>query len=183
MRLNMKAIFSFFVAILISAVSFSCASTKKDDFDPGTKKFMAFQKEDPATIPEVFRVVITSDKYIILQTKHNGVIEREADSGGDSYICDEISKLNKINEIREGLFSIWLFPDTGSLMKIRPQKPFFIKELDKLAIEDIQRWSFKFPQKSVSPTHFYIRFRVILKKKQTDEEIIKELQKKMQEKE
>jgi hypothetical protein len=72
-----------------------------------------------------------------------------------------------------------LYPDRGTLRKVRPYKPLNLIELDSLVIEDIQRWTYKFPRKVIQPYSFYIKYRAVLRKKQTDEQIIKEVQKRM----
>ena len=134
---------------------------------------------DNKNIRETFRVLISSDNYQVVQTKYTDHIKRVEDPGGDSYISDELKKFDKINESREGEIKIWLYPDSGRLMKVRPQKPIYLLEIDELLSEDIQRWSFKFPKKVVVPTQMFIRYRVVLRKKQSDDAIIQEIQKKM----
>ncbi len=128
---------------------------------------------------EIFRVLVSSNFYIVSQMKFANVILRAKDTGGDEYIIDEIKRLDKISETREGYLTIWLFPDTGSIMKVRPQRPSYIVEIDKLLTDDIQRWNFVFPKKVVYPTRFDIKYKIILRKTQTDEQIIKEIQKKL----
>lgn len=130
---------------------------------------------------EVFRVLVSSTHYIVSQMKYASVILRVKDTGGDEYIIDEIKRLDKINEIREGLLSIWLFPDSGSIMKVRPQRPTYIVEVDKLLTDDVQRWNFNFPRKIVQPTRFDIKYRIVLRKTQSDDQILKEIQKKLRE--
>jgi serine protease inhibitor ecotin len=66
-------------------------------------------------------------------------------------------------------------------MKIRSQRPIYFKEIDALLNDDIMRWNFKFPKKVVEPTRFDIMYRVVLSKKRSDEEIIKEVQDMMKE--
>ncbi len=66
-------------------------------------------------------------------------------------------------------------------MKVRPQKPTYILEIDKIINEDIQRWSFVFPKKYIEPTKLDIKYRVVLRKRQSDEQILREVRKKMKE--
>ncbi|MCP4136267.1 MAG: hypothetical protein GY754_35180, partial [bacterium] len=80
---------------------------------------------------------------------------------------------------REGVFTVWIYPDSGKLMQIRPQRSTFIIEADKLIMEDIQRWSFDFPKKVITPTKFDIKYRVVLRKKLSDKEILEEVGKRM----
>jgi len=66
---------------------------------------------------------------------------------------------------------------------VRPKRLAALREIDELLVEDIQRWNFISPaKKSVSPLRFDVRYRVVLRKKQSDEEIIKEVRDKMKEK-
>ena len=43
------------------------------------------------------------------------------------------------------------------------------------------RWNFRFPKKVVEPTKFEIIYRVVLRKKLSDEEILNAVQEKMKE--
>jgi hypothetical protein len=139
------------------------------------REFLEYNKKTR----ETFRVLLTSRHYIVSQLKYRSSIKRVNDPGGDSYISDEIKKLNKIDEVREGLITLWLYPDSGNIMKVRPQRPTYIVEIDRLLTEDIQRWNFKFPKTVVHPTRLDVRYRVILKKTISDEDILKEVQQKM----
>lgn len=139
------------------------------------KKFL----EQDKSATELFRVLLTSDEYAVSQMRYDDVIQRKEDKGGDKYMSEEIKKLGKIDEVREGEIAIWLFPDSGRIMKIRPQRPIYLIEVDKLLNDDIQRWDFKFPKKIVEPTKFEIKYRVVLKKTQTDDEILQEVRQKM----
>ncbi len=156
----------------------SCASTDERRIDSANKRFLdaPFEKGDNK---ETFRVLIMSNKYTVVQTDHQDTMEREKDPGGDKYICDEIRKYDKIDESREGMYHISLFPDRGTLMKVRPYKPMNLIELDNLILDDLQRWTFKFPRKTIQPNNLYIKFRIVLRKKQTDAQIIREVEKKM----
>jgi len=93
-----------------------------------------------------------------------------------------VKKFDKIDEERDGVIAVWLYPDSGRLMKVRPKKLTYLVEIDKLIVEDIQRWSFQFPAKDVYPTQFDVRYRVILRKTLSDEEIMKEVREKIIEK-
>lgn len=105
------------------------------------------------------------------------------DPSGDAFVCDELSRYDKINEVRDAIITVSLFPDTGRIMKVRPKRLSALMEIDELIVEDIQRWTFTSPRKrEVSPLRFDIHYRIVLRKKQSDEEIIKEVQEKLKEK-
>jgi len=144
-------------------------------FEQDNKKFL----EVDAKSRTLFHVLITSDKYIVSQMRYKKYIKRVEDPGGDKYMTEEVKKLDKINEARTSIITIHLFPDSGRIMKIRPQRTTYLVEVDKLINEDIQRWNFKFPKKIVQPTKFNIEYRVVLRKTQTDEQIIKNMEKNM----
>jgi len=47
----------------------------------------------------------------------------------------------------------------------------------------MQRWNFTSPKKrQIAPLKFDVRYRIVLRKKQSDDEIIKEVREKMKEK-
>jgi hypothetical protein len=130
------------------ALALSCATTGEKKIDSENRRFLKapFTKGEDK---ETFRVVITSNSYEVVQTDSTDTMVREDDPGGDRYICDEIKKYDKIDEAREGMYHISLFPDRGTLMKVRPYKPLNLIELDNLILDDLQRWTFKFPQKTI----------------------------------
>jgi hypothetical protein len=168
-------------AVLIAAWSLRCATTADR---PGgaaaddNRKFLEEVKGDG----ELFRVLYMSDKYVVKQMWGVESIKRTVDASGDTYMCNELKKHDKFNEIRESVISVWLYPDSGNLMKIRPKTPTFLFEIDRILLDDVQRWSFKFPKKYVTPTRFEIKYRVVLRKTLSDQEIMKELREKLQEK-
>jgi hypothetical protein len=156
----------------------SCATSIEKKIESENQSFL----KAPFTAgkdKETFRVVITSEKYEVVQTEYMDTIQREDDPGGDKYICDEIKRWNIIDQAREGLYHIALFPDRGKLMKVRSFKPLNLIELDNLVIDDLMRWSFKFPQNIIKPNKMYIKYRIALKKMGDDKKIRKDLQKKM----
>lgn len=172
MRKLVYIVFSVIVAFqMISCKTVPVAEQLKDENDD-------FLKPDKKAA-EVFRVLLTSDQYRVLQMKNETTIERSKDDGGDKYISGEIKKLDMIDEARIGVISVWLYPDSGKIMKIRSQRPTYFKEIDALLNDDIMRWNFNFPKKVVEPTRFDIVYRVVLSKKQSDDEIIKAVQQKM----
>ncbi len=130
---------------------------------------------------EVFRVLLTSDDYKVIQCRNDQTIIRVPDDGGDRYISNEIDKLNIIDEARTALITVWLYPDSGKIMKIRSQRPTYFKEIDSLLNDDIMRWNFTFPKKVIEPSKLDIVYRVVLSKKKGDEEIIKAVQDRLKE--
>lgn len=168
--------------LLSAALSFQLISCKTATLEEIREKIKEdnedFLKPDTKAT-EVFRVLLTSDEYKVIQLKYDKTIERVKDDGGDKYISSEIQKLDMIDEVRTGVVSVWLYPDSGRIMKIRSMRPTYFKEIDSLINDDIMRWNFIFPKKVIEPTKFDIYYRVVLTKKKSDEEIIKAVQEKM----
>ena len=178
----MKKLLYIFMACLFLMQIISCKTTTtiesiREQIKEDNEKFLNPDKK----ASEVFRVLLTSDEYRVIQLKSDKTMERVKDDGGDKYISSEIQKLDMIDEARIGVISVWLYPDSGRIMKIRSQRPTYFKEVDALLNDDIMRWSFNFPKKVVEPTKFDIVYRVVLSKKQSDEEIIKAVQDRMKE--
>jgi hypothetical protein len=169
-----------FIFTLCSILTISCATGSKLGRTPSNRENKNFLKIDPES-DELFRVLLTSDNYVVSQMKYNGVITRSSDPGGDKYITNELKRFDKIDEVREGIVRIWLYPDSGNIMKIRPQLPTYLLEIDQIISADIQRWSFQFPKKLIEPTKFNVKYRVVLRKNQSDSDIIKEVREKMKE--
>jgi hypothetical protein len=175
----MKKITAILCMVLPALVALtSCSTMEEKGIESANKRFLN-APFNPGEDKESFRVLIMSNKYEIVQTNHQETMERVKDPGGDKYICDEIRKYDKIDEAREGMYHVSLFPDRGTLMKVRPYKPMNLIELDNLILDDLQRWSFKFPQHTIKPNAMYIKYRIVLRKRQSDAQIIKEVEKKM----
>lgn len=173
-----KTVFQFMLMLLIPALATTCATSPEAKLDSINQEYLK-ASFNPADNKESFRVLIMSDRYQVVQTNHQDTILRVDDAGGDRFICDEIKKYDKIDESREGMYHINLFPDRGTLMKVRPHRPMNLIELDNLILDDLRRWTFKFPKKVIQPNAMFIKYRMVLRKKQTDAQIIKEVQKKM----
>ncbi|OHD72055.1 MAG: hypothetical protein A2W19_03690 [Spirochaetes bacterium RBG_16_49_21] len=176
MKRNRTLSYLLFMSMIIAFVS--CVTSVEKKLESENQEFLKapFNKLEDK---ETFRVTIDSDKYIAVQTDYEETIQRENDPGGDRYICDEIKKYDKIDEAREGMYQIFLYPDRGTLKRVRPYKPLNLIELDNLILEDLQRWTFRFPRNVIQPSMFYIKYRIVLRKRQSDEQIIQEVQKKM----
>ncbi len=175
-----KCISILFLITISGLFILSCGTVQKAPADINSSENQKFLKPDKKA-KEVYRVLLTSNDYIVSQMKYTSTIKRTKDQGGDKYMCSELKKLDKIDEVREGLLSLWLYPDSGRIMKIRTQQSTYLLEVDKLLSEDIQRWNFSFPKKIVEPTRLDIKYRVVLRKTLSDAQIIKEVREKMRE--
>ena len=81
----------------------STATVAKDRGDITSRENRAFLAPSEKT-EEAFRVLLTSDNYMVSQLKHTTTMNRTLDPGGDKYMIDEVKKLDKIDEVREGVF-------------------------------------------------------------------------------
>ncbi len=125
---------------------------------------------------ETFRVVMMSDRYLVEQKAYSSNMSRQEDPSGDDYFMERMKRLDVVNETREGLIKVWVYPDSGRLMKVRFLESTYIQEIDKLIIDDIQRWTFNY-NRGIHPLVFTVRYRVVLRKMLSDAEILDELEK------
>jgi hypothetical protein len=163
-----------FIAPIILLIS-GCTSAHEQYIKQTQKENEKFLNPDEQT-SEIFRVLLSSEGYQVVQINNQDTIRRVNDEMGDKYISSELQRLDIIDESRVGIVTIWLYPDRGTIMRIRPQRPIYFFEIDALLNDDLMRWNFRFPKRIVEPTRLDIMYRVVLTKKRSDEEIIKEVQ-------
>ncbi|MEW6525699.1 MAG: hypothetical protein AB1444_03410 [Spirochaetota bacterium] len=167
----------FIMLITLLACNTAGIKEKEDPFAQDNKKFL-----EEKSGSELFRVLITPDSYQVVQLHYQDRITRNNDESGDKYILEEVAQNNQIDEAREGIVTVWLFPDSGAIMKIRPTQLTFLVELDNLIVQDLQRWTFSFPEKTIEPTKFEVKYRIVLRKKLSDEEIMQQIREKIKDK-
>ncbi|MFW5808588.1 MAG: hypothetical protein ACOCWH_06015 [Spirochaetota bacterium] len=153
--------------ILVSIVAALLVSCKTTPVDPVAEANEAFLSQSNG---DTFRVVMMSDRYIVRQKKYEENLSRIADESGDQYFMERLNKMNVINAAREGEIRVWVYPDSGRLMKVRFMESTYIEEVDKLIIDDIQRWTLDY-KRGVYPLKFNVRYLVVLQKKMSDTEI------------
>ena len=164
----MKKCFTVITLLFLLFGIFSCTTV-----DPLIKENNDFLSQSGG---EAFRVVMMSDAYFVKQKAYSSNMSRQEDTSGDSYFMERMKKLDVVNEKREGLIRVWVYPDSGRLMKVRFLQSTYIQEIDKLIIDDIQRWTFQF-NRGISPLVFTVRYRVVLRKTMSDAEILDEYEK------
>ena len=170
------------ILLIAAALIIGCAAPqKKDDSAKKNWREDAFLTESAKSKDEVFRVLMTADDYIVAQKSFNDSISRTQDHSGDKYFVSEMMKFNKIDEVCEGIISVWLFPDSGRLMQVRFVRSTFIRELDTMIMDDIQRWNFAFQNKRITPIKFNVRYKIVLEKRLSDEEIINDMRQNLKE--
>lgn len=123
-----------------------------------------------------FRVYVSSEHYIVKQYRFQKHLKRFEDKGGDSFIKSGLKDLNKINEERTGIVKVTFYPN-GNIARVRPQKLTFLTELDRLMVEDVQRWRFKFLKGKTYPRHLWVRYKFRLQKKFSDEKTLSDIEK------
>ncbi|MGL4369074.1 MAG: hypothetical protein ACRCUT_05295 [Spirochaetota bacterium] len=172
MKRKMAAVMAFFAA----GVMVSC-SAQRIPADITAQENEQFMAGAPSSPDEVFKVLLSSEAYTVKQISSPETIMRDTDPAGDQYMREELGKCDKINEVREAVYTVSLYPDTGRVYQIRPKKLSNLIEVDNLIVQDLQRWSIANPdkkKKEVSPLKFEVHYRVVLKKKMSDEAILQE---------
>jgi hypothetical protein len=166
-------IFPIIYFTLTISFIFSCKTTVKEQT---AEQYGNFFKPDAEAI-EVFRVLILSDKYESSQIKFQDKLAKIEDKEGDKTISDKLKDYDKIDEICEGVLTVSLY-NTGKIMKIRPKVLAPISEVNSLIVDDLKRWNFKFSDDVKEPNSFDIKYRVVLRKMQSDDDIMKEVMEK-----
>ena len=180
----MKRLMLFFMVCGASAAVVSC-SVQRTPEDTMKADNDAFINGPAASNDEVFRVLMLSDSYQVSQVAAKETICRLEDKGGDQFMLEDLVKNDKINEAREAVYTVSLYPDTGRVYQIRPKKLSNLREIDHLIVQDLQRWNIAHPsgkKKEVTPIKFDVRYRVVLRKKMSDEAILQEKREAMKDK-
>jgi hypothetical protein len=176
MKQNTKTIAS--LVLIISGLflfSFSCKTiTKETEKD----KYSDYLKSD-ANSDEAFRVLIISDRYDFVQLKYQDQMKRISDTDGDKGITTKLKEYDKIDETAEGVLTVSIYPENGKIMRIRPKNLAPIAEINSLIVEDLKRWNFDIAVEKMEPNTFDIKYKVVLRKLQSDEEIMKEVEEKI----
>ena len=170
----------FVLLVLVSITSCATASLKNNSsaYDPSSDSFLT---DKPKSKTEVFRVVMTGKDYIISQKSYLDTIKRVEDESGDNYFVEEISALNQISESREGVVEVGLYPDSGKLIQVRFVQSSFLREIDQMIFDDIQRWNYEFPKKKVDPIKFTVRYKVVLEKSVSEDDMVSKMRQQMKE--
>lgn len=107
----MRKLFYLLLAGIFSLQMISCKTVTVEDIRSKIKEENEDFLNPDKKATEVFRVLLTSDEYRVVQLKNEKTMERVKDEGGDKYISSEIQKLDMIDEVRVGVISVWLYPD------------------------------------------------------------------------
>lgn len=173
----MKRLSLLLIMVSVSAMILSCATTPPTPEETFKADNEVFLKAPSFGKDEVFRVLVMSDTYQISQTAAKESIARLEDKGGDQFMIEDLAKNDKINEAREAIYTVSLYPDSGRIYQIRPKRLSNLLEVDHLIVQDIQRWNIVHPsgkKMSVSPLKFDVYYRVVLRKKISDDAILQE---------
>jgi hypothetical protein len=157
--------------LLISIVMLmilSCKTTPVDPYDAPNEEFLSKSGN------ESFRIVMMSDRYLVRQKKYEDSFSRVEDTSGDEYFMERLKRMDLVDAAREGEVRVWVYPDSGRLMKIRFVESSYIEEIDKLIIDDVQRWTLRF-SRGIYPRNFTVRYRVVLRKGVSNSEIRRQI--------
>lgn len=174
-----------FLALIMIVSPVLILSCKTPPKQPEVKvdEHAEFLKPNPES-EEVFHVLMSSDRYECVQMKGHDIMSRQNDPAGDAYFKKSVGKYDIISETRESRIKVSLWP-SGKLQTIRPITITYLHELERLIMEDIQRWVFKFPKgssRSIDQLQFEVKYRIVLQKRHSDQTIMKEIRQKMKEK-
>ena len=173
----MKRKTAFFLAAAVMIGMMISCTVQRTPIDVVAEESAKFISSDPSSKDEVFRVLLSSEGYKVAQVNAKETIMRPEDPSGDQFMCEDLAKYDKINETRLAIYTIELYPDTGRVYKIRPKRLANLTEIDTLIVQDLQRWTVANPdkkKKEVSPLKFEVTYRIVLKKKMSDEAILQE---------
>jgi hypothetical protein len=173
----MKSLYLLLIMVSATSLILSCATAQPTPDEAIKAENEAFLKAPSFGKEEVFRVLVMSDTYQITQTAAKETISRLEDKGGDQFMVEDLAKNDKINEAREAIYTVSLYPDSGRIYQIRPKRLSNLLEIDHLIVQDIQRWNIVHPsgkKMEVSPLKFDVYYRVVLRKKISDEAILQE---------
>lgn len=168
--------FSVTVILTLSFLLSGCKSGQKKDKEPEiiTQKKSEFFSQ-PAENSEVFRVFVHSDGYERRQLEYKDKISVKSDPGGDEAMSAGLTKYNKIDYFANGVIMVELYPDSGSISRVRFARPSGIAEMDQLISDDVTRWEFKFSSDTVHPRKFAVNYGILLQNEVSREEALKTL--------
>ncbi len=169
------------IAITVTTVFFaSCSTAPKIQEAHITDKHSAVREEFFARKTDsdvVFRLFATSSSMQRDQVHYQDSIALVEDTAGDDGLLEQIKRYDIVEMAAEGEILVELYPDSGSFYRLRQIRPSEIVEIDKLMAQDITRYRFTFPKKTIMPSRFHIIYKVQLEKKLTREEAYELLKK------
>ena len=128
---------------------------------------------------EVFRIFVSSDEFSKQQYKYQEKVSIKDDVATDRELCEELKKTyDKIDYKAQAILKIDLYPDSGTISRVRFLRPTGLSEMDKLISEDVSRLQFEFAdEKNIDPIQFKITYMIMLRKRMTREEAMQLLKK------
>ena len=170
-----------FILITLS----SCKSTIKKELTPEEQIYSKYENKHKEAFSkiktrksEIFRLFVSSSRYEIEQVREKEKIQLKEDESANQEMQAILQKtFDKINYTARAIISIELYPDSGSISRIRFTRPTGIQELDKVVSEDASRLIFEFPKKVIDPIRFEIHYMIVLKKRINRKEAFKLLKK------
>ncbi|MCB1179324.1 MAG: hypothetical protein KDK36_17215 [Leptospiraceae bacterium] len=121
---------------------------------------------------EAFRVIMSSDSYLVRQIRHSSTMRRKPDNGGDKLMMEEISKFDKLSFVDDGLVIVKLNSKTGKLENVNFHKRIpKIADLAKIIQNDATRWAFEHKNEEPDVKSFLVTYYIVLKKKASKEEV------------
>ncbi len=168
------------VALSLASCKTYAVTTVTTGTEEGEQKELSkdpFFQQEPVE-GELFRVLITTDSYLVGQVEGGDTILRKPDEVGDREQLEEFQKVNQIYDFKDwtfnGLLKVRLNPQSGSIEHIEyvPGENPRTWQASKYFQDDLSRFRFTFPGDEVNPTEFLVRYqwRIPRRPGLTDEE-------------
>ena len=118
---------------------------------------------------EYFRVILTSEGYLLRQIRGSEFVSRNVDLDGDKLISENLKKYNKVNFLDYGVIKVDFHQESMTVKSVRFNKAPRINEIAKIIQDDITRWKIDFLIKEdndndIQLSEIIINYKVILKK-------------------
>lgn len=123
---------------------------------------------------EYFRVIISSDDYLVRQIRGSKYIQRKPDIGGDELAKEEIANYNIKDMKDEGTLMLTLNGNSGGIEVVNfDRRVPRINDIAKIIQNDVIRWEFLHALREERPqiTKFKVFYQIVLQKKLTREQI------------
>jgi len=119
----------------------------------------------PDTDSEIMiKVFVSSECYIILQEKGSKSFKYLVNSYKKKKVNNLIKRFNIVNLTRDAVVALWVSPYKGYANKVIPSTSTYVRELDKIIIDDLSGWHFKYFKRSGGLKKVIIKYRIMLKK-------------------
>ncbi|MDH5721379.1 MAG: energy transducer TonB [Spirochaetia bacterium] len=179
--MNIKIILLLFTALSVMFCGSTQIKDEKKEIPENILKFYEGFFGEPVDEEKAFRVFCSSGYYERRQLNSFEILEIKNDAEGDHLAAEDLKEYDKVDFFGKAVVKIELYPDTGTLSRVRFLRSSGISELDRIISEDITRWKFSFlienKEDDEIPEQFLVEYAVLLEKKISRDEAVEELKK------